>query len=349
MRKSTRIAALLSGICVAGSLMTGTALATAGEAQGQQIVTTVTEEPMAPATGSTALSLKAASSDAAAACGTYNRVQACQIVNHTTTVFNSRKVPIGELKARSTHALVFNTKSRKFRETITVKVTSIVGRATGLRHTLVVSCGSPCKATNNFPQNRVWNLGQTIKGTISYSDGVKKGKVHFTASTYRWNSFKTGANPSPGATTKSIGYRCDDKISNQSAGCVIPRATPMMTAMKKLPQIAANIRRIQNGSPGHYGKPGSGHPLHRMMNKSQQGKNRRAVCARRVVGAPPRPGVSCDEYPFASTREGGTTLSAKNRGTAWVPAWEQNKQAGYITSSHNTWRTLDGEAFYVIV
>ena len=128
---------------------------------------------------------------------------------------------------------------------------------------------------------------------------------------------------------------------------MIPRYVVTMTAMKQLPQIAANIRRIQNGSPGHYGRPGSGHPLHRLMDRRKQNSNRRAVCSRRVVGPPPRPGVSCDEYPFASSREGGTALSRANRGTAWVPVGEQNRQSGLITTSLAAQRVLDREAFYV--
>ncbi|WP_326693175.1 NucA/NucB deoxyribonuclease domain-containing protein (plasmid) [Streptomyces sp. NBC_01795] len=285
---------------------------------------------------------------AAAACGTYTRVQSCRVVKHTTTVFNKRGVPIGEVKSTSTHALVFSTKSRKFRETIVRKVDSITGKATGIRETLAVSCGSPCRATNNFPQNRVLKQGDIIKGTIAYADAVKKDKVHSTATRYTWTVSKPPHVPAA-TTYKSIGYRCDDKIKTRSVGCVIPKFPEVMTAMKKLPGIAANIRRIQNNSPGHYGKLHSGHPLHRMMDATKQGKNRRAVCGRRIVGPRPRPGVSCDEYPFASTREGGTALSKKNRGVAWVPAWEQGKQGGYITGSHNDWRALNGEAFYVVV
>ncbi|MGW0884607.1 NucA/NucB deoxyribonuclease domain-containing protein [Streptomyces sp. NPDC002671] len=36
------------------------------------------------------------------------------------------------------------------------------------------------------------------------------------------------------------------------------------------------------------------------------------------------PGLSCDEYPFAFTKEGGTTLSSSYRGWAWVPGAEQS-------------------------
>jgi Deoxyribonuclease NucA/NucB len=109
-----------------------------------------------------------------------------------------------------------------------------------------------------------------------------------------------------------------------------------------------NIRRIQTRGPGHYGRPGSGHPLHRLTNTAQQEKNYRAVCGRSVVGPPPK-GKSCDEYPFKSTYEGGTALSKSNRGWAWVPAGQQGSQGGLIKGFYYSNRVLNHDAFYVKV
>jgi hypothetical protein len=113
-------------------------------------------------------------------------------------------------------------------------------------------------------------------------------------------------------------YRCDDMFSGQGAGCVFPNFAPALTTMTNMKDIAANIRKAQAG-PGHYGEPGKGHPLHYLANKKQQTKNYNAVCSRRAKGGPPPAGKSCDEYPFKTTYEGGTTLSARNRSTAYVP------------------------------
>ncbi|TMR40555.1 NucA/NucB deoxyribonuclease domain-containing protein [Actinomadura geliboluensis] len=284
---------------------------------------------------------------AAAVCNRYNRTQVCQSVTFRVNVLRNRR-PVGYLTGHITQAIVFNTKSRSFRENFALKTTGVHGQAGGVRETLAVSCGGGCKARSGVPAGRVLHTGATIKGKITYADGVRPGKVHSTASRYTLTFTKPGYTPGAVSWT-SIGYRCDDTIKTQRPGCVIPRYAPTMTAMRKLPHIAANIRRIQTRGPGHYGRPGSGHPLHRLTDKKQQNDNRRAVCGRKVVGPPPRPGVSCDEYPFASSREGGTKLGKKDRGTAWVPSSEQNKQAGYITSSHNAQRVLNGDAFYVSV
>lgn len=85
------------------------------------------------------------------------------------------------------------------------------------------------------------------------------------------------------------------------------------------------------------------------MNQTLQNRNYQAVCARRVTGPPPKPDLSCDEYPFQSTREGGTALSKNNRGWAWVPTSQQNAQGAYIKNFYYGNRLLDGNAFWVQV
>ncbi|WP_437112333.1 NucA/NucB deoxyribonuclease domain-containing protein [Streptomyces cinnamoneus] len=119
-----------------------------------------------------------------------------------------------------------------------------------------------------------------------------------------------------------VSYRCDYTFWNRanirrtlSPGCVFPGFTPTMTTMQALPEIAKNIRGVQ-ARGGHYGKPGSGHPLHREANDATADANRQKVCPRGQT--PPRAGLSCDEYPFATTKEGGHNVPAGSRGTAWV-------------------------------
>jgi hypothetical protein len=88
--------------------------------------------------------------------------------------------------------------------------------------------------------------------------------------------------------------------------------------------------------------------LFQAIHLTQQRKNHDAVCNRKITGPPPK-GKSCDEYPFASTYEGGTTLSKANRGWAWVPASEQNRQGGLLTGFYNANRVLSHDAFWVKV
>ena len=99
---------------------------------------------------------------------------------------------------------------------------------------------------------------------------------------------------------------------------MFPAYTPYFVTPASLPDVASNIYAGQGG-PGHYGQPGSGHPLHRITSAAAQAANYAAICGRPVVGPTPR-GDACDEYPFSSAREGGTGVSKANRAAAWVPA-----------------------------
>jgi hypothetical protein len=90
------------------------------------------------------------------------------------------------------------------------------------------------------------------------------------------------------------------------------------------------------------------HPLHRLVDPAQVDKNRDEVCGRKVRGPAPK-GMSCDEYPFATTEEGGTKLTEKNRSWAWVPTAQQNSQGGLVRAFYYANRVLNGDAFWVKV
>jgi hypothetical protein len=201
-------------------------------------------------------------------------------------------------------------------------------------------CGKPCSITAlHFPEGSVPKPG--LSGTVSHKDAIATGKMHSTPTHYQLDFTAPGYLELKPADWKSpISYRCDDMLGGRGAGCVFPKFTPTLTTMTQLPAIASNIRRIQAKGPGHYGRPGSGHPLHRLTNKAGQLKNYRAVCGRSVVGTPP-PGKSCDEYPFKTTYEGGTALSKANRGWAWVPEKQQAKQGPRIKNFYYANRVLD--------
>ncbi len=56
----------------------------------------------------------------------------------------------------------------------------------------------------------------------------------------------------------------------------------------------------------------------------------------------------CDEYPFASTYEGGTYLPANQREITFTTPKEQRTQGGLITAFKKKYRILDHDPFYVI-
>jgi Deoxyribonuclease NucA/NucB len=98
---------------------------------------------------------------------------------------------------------------------------------------------------------------------------------------------------------------------------------------KRTPAIAAHIRAAQAA-----GKPAI---LHRLVPVPP---DRRPGACRGWRG----PG-SCDEYPFASTYEGGPGRAS----IAGVPVWEQRRQGGDLAGFYRRHRLGDGDAFVVVV
>jgi hypothetical protein len=276
----------------------------------------------------------------AAACNTFNRTQLCY-QERIVDVLLENRTPVGTATFVVTHSIHLNAKSRDFSEQISISNVVLVGMAGGIHVALADKCGSPCTPVgNNFPVGRT--LASGLHGTLTFHDSIAKGRSHSTRSTYTWVFVKAGF-PSASATSLTARiYRCDFAIGS-TAGCVFTAFTPVMTSMLQLPHIRANIHRIQSGG-GHYGRQGSGHPLRHTTNKALQIKNNAFLCPRSLRRPP---GMQCDEYPFASTREGGSALPANSRGRAFVPAGEQRRQGGLINSFYSGNRVLDGDPFWV--
>ena len=139
-------------------------------------------------------------------------------------------------------------------------------------------------------------------------------------------------------------WRCDAEVSG--VGCVDPLYAPTVvfnTALTPMVRpVALHMRDAQDQLSQHWGKPDSGHPLHRITDSTQQASNRTAACANFVANPPVA--TSCDEYPFASTQEGGTGASIR------AVSLEANRsQGGILVGGYNSWRILNGDAYYVQV
>lgn len=82
---------------------------------------------------------------------------------------------------------------------------------------------------------------------------------------------------------------------------------------KNMPTICSSIRNAMD--------EGHSQVLHR--TRSSASGNRRAACGGVLAGV----GMSCDEYPFASTKEGG-----KRARTRVVPLSENHSQGGQLSA-----------------
>ena len=106
----------------------------------------------------------------------------------------------------------------------------------------------------------------------------------------------------------------------------------LIMSSQRIPKIAEHIRQAQ----------ASGQPsiLTRVKDKSRINSNRRAACGKFVKPS----GQQCDEYPFASTYEGGANASKRA-----VPAKEQQIQEGIISAFYRKNNIEDGVQFRVRV
>ena len=109
------------------------------------------------------------------------------------------------------------------------------------------------------------------------------------------------------------------------------RRLPKVTFLKsKVPNIAKHIEDAQAA-----GKPKI---LTRITSSSKIRSNRSAACGN-FSGT-----GSCDEYPFASSKEGGAGASTRG-----VPLSEQNSQGGTLSSFYQANGIGDGDKYEVAV
>jgi hypothetical protein len=302
------------------------------------------------------------------------RTHACKTVQATVTVLKIvNGVPHPEGTARFTieHEIDLKLRGTKWSEKIAVSKARVTGRAGGIRTVFRPTApGATAKATGTLA--KPFTLGSSApSGGIDLRMPVAKMKKRTTATKYVFAMTKPGYLPGR-MSYASERYRCDDTLWNDSktrrtaaAGCVFPKhaATDdgtLPSGMAFLPGIASNIRKVQ-AAPLHIGRPGSSVPLTRAGEATKK-KNRQAVCGGRKPGrgdvtwvvVPSAPGQaynptspSCDEYPFASTHQGGTAYAPPNRAIKWVPRWENTRQGQILNSFYTKYRVLVGDPYYV--
>ncbi len=146
--------------------------------------------------------------------------------------------------------------------------------------------------------------------------------------------------------TTSTFIRCDKSQEvNNNSGCVNVQWTPTLDfAESAYPKVAENIQ-LGQATTGAGIKDRS--PLTR-ATAEQLDTNRKFACstARKnaLIGASPYTGAQCDEYPFASSTQGGTDDTR----IAWVPGEEENGVQGRdLLKYYRDGRIMYGDNFYV--
>lgn len=141
--------------------------------------------------------------------------------------------------------------------------------------------------------------------------------------------------------------RCDKRGYIRGAGCVFPGIRPILkqylNSASATPAIADHIRRAQQQLTHHWGRKTDGSPMTRMYAPALRKANRREArnqCAIRKVL------TSCDEYPYASTKQGCALVTCH---VAGVPRAQNTAQGNELSKFYRTHRLLDGDGFWVRV
>ncbi|WP_309116567.1 NucA/NucB deoxyribonuclease domain-containing protein [Saccharothrix sp.] len=158
--------------------------------------------------------------------------------------------------------------------------------------------------------------------------------------------------------------------SNGRTGAIFPDVNPVMNFPINTPEFAAMresglhyleaMEHPEQTIPTITGKPipGAigGTPLHRLYHDNYWREKNREEAVRTCVsdlppGQYPREGYDCDEYPFASTREGAwqTTNPQRNFSVKAIPRPDNSASGTWIGTWYSYDRIIDGDHFYVRV
>jgi hypothetical protein len=133
-----------------------------------------------------------------------------------------------------------------------------------------------------------------------------------------------------GVVSKRLGNAAADAVDGP--GAAEEEGLPTLTISKaRNPDLAAHIDDAQAA-----GQPSV---LTRLQNAAQQNANRQSS----LLGVPRAPsGMQLDEYPFASTHEGGAGASVRA-----IPSGQNSSQGALLRNFYQSFGIQDGDRFIV--
>lgn len=243
----------------------------------------------------------------------FERLSAClreMLVNYTYR--DTKGKILGSAVFYVSTSAILNPRSGLWSEEILVEATQYKGQIKSTTVEVAVSCTSKCKATKKNPWvgSKTLTDGQVAGGSVSYSNVPAAGAEDATTVNYELKIAKSGTTPTPPHVTWSNPdpIRCDSHLTdgqNVSTGCAVPSVIPELTLpLKDFGAAAATYDWAQYHLPDKWGRY-LGKPLTRALDGDER---RKYTCDyKSSVPFVKRDGDdSCDEFPFASTWEGGT-------------------------------------------
>ncbi|MCX5009237.1 NucA/NucB deoxyribonuclease domain-containing protein [Streptomyces sp. NBC_00638] len=204
-----------------------------------------------------------------------------------------------------------------------------------------------------------WNLSYTSPDKGPLFDQGNQQRVFSTVSMDLSASSPNGApyTGGGGVYNSSVRYDYAGKIAGKYQGTVLTKARVELPLSQKDPAVNESalhiydaLNRPERTFPSWPGKtvPGAKEPLHRLVDKEKQKKNRaRSIKeCEQVWGDYKGTDLQCDEYPFASTKEGST--KGDNRFSVRLIDGTDNQTGGRrLDEMYTLNRILNDDAFYV--
>ncbi|ANZ13894.1 hypothetical protein SNOUR_02870 [Streptomyces noursei ATCC 11455] len=234
----------------------------------------------------------------------------------TNSAFDTNGKEIGRAVVVAVSFARLSSSSGKWTENIAVKATEMTGNAKTVSMDLSATCSGLCTvdapAWGGAPVELA--LGDEKTGNLSFTSTVTKGNYSFISPTY--TSFgeilDAGGGPANPVTWNGHDLRCDAQVGS-TPGCVVMGHMANVTIRESAYGAAAIAygwaqSNLKGGNFGTKTKP---------LQRNAGGKKAAAQKRRQSCTAAPDPfkkdpsvpDDSCEEFPFASSVQGGTNGS----------------------------------------
>lgn len=290
------------------------------------------------------------------------RTYACQKSSYRVVLTNLLGVTMGWAQYEVTQATQLSARSMQVSSTARVRKVQSGGMFQPAYNLTPVSC-STCGVTTN--RSFGVNFSTIYNATVNYPKPAAGKAIAYKLS---WRVSVTATLPPAPVIQPFIralptaGFTCDAMIGVGQPGCVFRGVTPIVIySMTKTPALTAHIQAATaSGLPGKVGTK----TLLTRATDATTSANRAVACP--PSGLPTRPaGKTCDEYPFASSNQGGAGgtrvarsfpgcgMNDPNRtgstgfSRCYVPEFQQNSQGGTMSSFYQNQRVQYQDAYQV--
>ncbi|MFD4336881.1 hypothetical protein ACFWPP_06705 [Streptomyces anulatus] len=268
-------------------------------------------------------------------------------------------VPVGSATMKVIQEINLNPKSNEFTTWTELSLVNMTGISSITLKSFEEDCwptGDCVESNGPWIGSTTWTPSDPHVATRTNTHSWQKVALGEAKLDFTWNA--SWSTPTSGATVGShkwsnnaFDVRCDNKVGGNT-GCVFPKYTPTLQMnTQKYPAAAAYYWVIMEKLATHPGSEEHNKPLRRLADEAKAGENRDKMCMRAVAEWNPHPnadGTSCDEYPFAKSRQsGGMTLSS-GKYCAQFYADKQTNGSWMLELDNNypypTWNEICGRA-----